>query len=65
MLSSGFTNAPVSRVLLFGLLATSILASITDSKHFFPIHVVPHLWPYKQAWRLVAWQVCLSSTTAV
>ena len=59
MLSSGFTNAPISRAVLFGVIATSVLASVTDSKYLFWIEVVPHLWPYKQAWRLLAWQVGL------
>jgi hypothetical protein len=60
MLSSGFTHAPVSKVLLFGLLAASTIVSITDSKHLLPIQVVPHLWPYKQVWRLFTWQVCFT-----
>ena len=57
MLASGFTNAPVSKTFLFGTIALSVLASITDSKYFFHINVVPHLWPYKQAWRILVWQV--------
>ena len=57
MLSSGFANAPVSRFLVFSVAAVSIGVSITDVKHFFPIHVVPHLWQYRQWWRLLAYQV--------
>ncbi len=57
MLSSGFTNAPVSKVLLFGLVASSIVVSVTDSKYYFWIQIVPHLWPYRQAWRILIWQV--------
>lgn len=57
MLSSGFTNASVSKLLVFGITASSILVSITDSKYLFSIQVVPHLWRYKQAWRLLLWQV--------
>ncbi len=57
MLSSGFTNASVSKLLVFGITASSILVSITDSKYLFFIQVVPHLWRYKQAWRLLIWQV--------
>ena len=57
MLSSGFTNAPISKLLLFGTIASSIIVSITDSKYLFYIQVVPHLWQYKQAWRLLIWQV--------
>jgi hypothetical protein len=58
MLSSGFTNAPVAKWFLFGIIAVSIAVSITDSKYLFYIQVVPHLWRYKQAWRLLIWQVC-------
>lgn len=57
MLTSGFTNAPVTRLFIFSLVAASILVSVADSKHLFYIQVVPHLWRYKQAWRIVAWQV--------
>jgi hypothetical protein len=57
MLSSGFAGANISKALLFGVIASSILVSITDSKYLFYIQVVPHLWRYKQAWRLLIWQV--------
>lgn len=57
MLASGFTAAPVSKYLFFGIIAFSILASITDSKYLFEIQVVPHLWRHKQIWRLLVWQV--------
>lgn len=57
MFTSGFTNAPVSRLFLFSFIATSILVSITDSKYLFNLLVVPHFWPYKQVWRVFLWQV--------
>lgn len=60
MLASGFTAAPVSQFLFFGVIASSILVSITDTKYLFYIQVVPHLWQYMQAWRLLIWQVCLA-----
>jgi len=65
MLSSGFTNAPISKLLLFGTIASSIIVSITDSKYLFYIQVVPHLWQYKQAWRLLIWQACYTNSTEV
>ncbi|KAI9714277.1 MAG: hypothetical protein M1820_000237 [Bogoriella megaspora] len=65
MLASGFTNAPVSKLLVFGIGATSILASITDTKHYFFIQVVPHLWGYGQLWRLLVWQTCYLNSTEV
>lgn len=61
MLASGFTAAPVSQFLFFGVITSSILVSITDVKYLFYIQVVPHLWQYKQAWRLLIWQVCVAS----
>ena len=60
MIASGFTAAPVSQFLFFGVIASSIFVSITDSKYLFYIQVVPHLWQYKQAWRLLIWQVSLA-----
>jgi hypothetical protein len=33
----------------------SILASITDTKFYFPI--VPQAWEWKQWWRILTWQV--------
>ena len=60
MIASGFTAAPVSQFLFFGVIASSILVSVTDTKYLFYIQVVPHLWQYKQAWRLLIWQVSLA-----
>ena len=57
MLASGFTSAGVSQSLFFGIIASSIVVSITDTKYLFYIQVVPHLWKYKQLWRLLTWQV--------
>ena len=57
MIASGFTAAPVSQFLFFGVIASSIVVSITDTKYLFYIQVIPHLWQYKQAWRLLIWQV--------
>lgn len=57
MLTSGFTGAPASKFLVFFIVVSSIIASITDIKYLFYIQVVPHLWRYKQVWRLLIWQV--------
>jgi len=59
MLISGFTNAPVSRLLVIWVVAGSLLASITDTKYYFHILVVPHLWTDWQVWRILTWQVGL------
>lgn len=63
MLTTGFTNAPVSRSLVCGIVVTSLLASITDNKHYFYIQVNPHLWPYRQLWRLLIYQFCYMNST--
>ncbi|KAI9756464.1 MAG: hypothetical protein M1815_003562 [Lichina confinis] len=65
MLTSGFTNAPVTQAFIFLFIATSVLASITDYKHLFYLQVVPHLWRYKQAWRVFSWQTCYTNSTEV
>jgi len=57
MLTSGFKNAPVSQVLLFYIVTASILASVTDTKYYFYIQISPHLFPWRQVWRLFTWQV--------
>jgi hypothetical protein len=65
MLSTGFTDAPVSRSLVYGIVATSILVSITDAKHYFYIQVDPHLWQYHQIWRVFIYQLCCTNSTEV
>ncbi|KAF8863929.1 hypothetical protein BDZ45DRAFT_72190 [Acephala macrosclerotiorum] len=65
MLSTGFADAPVSRSLAYGIVAASILASITDTKHYFYIQVDPHLWSYYQIWRIFTYQLCYTNSTEV
>ncbi|CAO1604669.1 MAG: hypothetical protein LQ349_006123 [Xanthoria aureola] len=62
MLASGFSAATVSKWLFFGTIASSILVSITDGKFYFHIQLVPHLWRYKQFWRLLVWQSCYNNS---
>lgn len=57
MLTSGFTNARVSRFLVFWVVTSALLASLMDTKYYIHIEVVPHLWVYGQFWRLLTWQV--------
>lgn len=57
MLTSGLTNAPITKLLLIYTIASSIALSILDIKHLASIHVSPHLWPYAQFWRLATWQL--------
>lgn len=65
MLSTGFAEAPVSRSLVYGIVAASILVSITDVKHYFYIQVDPHLWRYHQVWRIFIYQLCYTNSTEV
>lgn len=65
MLASGFTNAPVTRLLVIGVVLTSFLASITDTKYFFWIEVKPHFLNYLQWWRIFTWQACYTNSAEV
>lgn len=57
MITSGFTNAPVSKFLVFATVITALVASLTDTRYYLPIQVVPHIWRYGQFWRFLTWQV--------
>ena len=60
-----FTNAPVTRLTVLGLVGLSIAASILDIKHYFYILIDTHLWRYRQLWRLLAYQLCYTNSTEV
>ncbi|KAK1674340.1 UBA domain-containing protein Ucp14 [Colletotrichum godetiae] len=60
-----FTNAPVTRTLVLGLVTSSIAASLLDVKHYFYIVVDTHLWRYHQLWRLLAYQLCCTNSSEV
>lgn len=60
-----FTNAPVTRLLVLGLVSASIGASMLDVKHYFYISIDTHLWKYRQLWRLLAYQLCYTNSTEV
>lgn len=57
MLSSGFTNAPITKRLLIAIVSCSVALSIFDAKHRVHIQVQPHLWQYGQFSRVLLWQV--------
>lgn len=57
MISSGFTNAPVSQFLVFSAVIGALIATITDTRYYLHIAVVPHIWTYSQFWRFLTWQV--------
>lgn len=60
-----FTNAPVTRTLVLGLVSGSIAASLFDVKHYFYIIVDAHLWRYHQLWRLLTYQLCCTNSSEV
>ncbi|POR38138.1 DSC E3 ubiquitin ligase complex subunit 2 [Tolypocladium paradoxum] len=60
-----FTNAPVTRLTVLGLVSVSIAASMLDVKHYFYIHIDTHLWRYRQFWRLLAYQLCYTNSAEV
>ncbi|USP81441.1 hypothetical protein yc1106_08715 [Curvularia clavata] len=65
MISSGFTNAPVSQFLVFGVVIAALLATITDTRYYLHILVVPHIWGYGQFWRFATWQASYTNSTEV
>jgi hypothetical protein len=60
MITSGFTNAPVSQFLVFSAVIGALCATITDTRYYLHISVVPHIWTYGQFWRFLTWQVSLA-----
>lgn len=60
-----FTNAPVTRLAVLGLVSASIIASLLDVKHYFYILIDTHLWRYRQFWRMLAYQLCYTNSTEV
>ncbi|KAH8892034.1 hypothetical protein GQ53DRAFT_746476 [Thozetella sp. PMI_491] len=60
-----FTNAPVSRVLVLGLVMGSIAASLFDIKHYFYIVVDLHILRYHQTWRALIYQLCYTNSSEV
>lgn len=60
-----FTNAPVSRTLVVGLVAGSVAVSLLDIKHYFYILVDTHIWKYHQTWRALIYQLCYTNSSEV
>ncbi|KAF2849866.1 hypothetical protein T440DRAFT_532844 [Plenodomus tracheiphilus IPT5] len=65
MISSGFTNAPVTQFLVFATVLGALAASITDTRYYLHIQVDPHIWSYGQFWRFLTWQCCFTNSTEV
>ncbi|CAI4211572.1 unnamed protein product [Parascedosporium putredinis] len=60
-----FTNAPVSRSLVVGLVGTSVAATLFDVKHYFYIFADSHIWHYRQLWRAFTYQLCFMNSSEV
>ncbi|KAI1110238.1 hypothetical protein F5Y14DRAFT_370636 [Nemania sp. NC0429] len=60
-----FTNAPVTRSLVYGLVGVSLAASLLDIKHYFYILVDLHLWRFHQTWRALIFQLCYTNSSEV
>lgn len=60
-----FTNAPVTRTLVVGLVSSSVAASLFDIKHYFYILVDRHIWAYHQPWRALIFQLCYTNSAEV
>ena len=60
-----FTNAPVTRSLVLGLVASSIAASLFDIKHYFYIEIDRHILLYHQTWRVLIYQLCYTNSSEV
>ncbi|KAJ6783710.1 hypothetical protein PWT90_05460 [Aphanocladium album] len=60
-----FTNTPVTRLVVLGLVSASIGASLLDIKHYAYILINPHLYQYGQFWRLFTYQLCFTNSIEV
>lgn len=65
-MSSGFAAAPITKGLIAYTVAASLIASATDTKYYFNILIIPHLFGKSysgQWWRLLAWPLCYTNST--
>ncbi|RDA93808.1 hypothetical protein CP533_6387 [Ophiocordyceps camponoti-saundersi (nom. inval.)] len=60
-----FTNAPVTRLGVMGLVAGGIAANVLDMKHYFHILIDTHLFRNSQPWRLLTYQLCYVNSAEV
>ena len=52
-----FTNAPVTRTIVSGVILSSVLGSLLDLKHYLYILTDLHIWQYHQLWRVFVFQL--------
>lgn len=62
---SGLRGAPITRLLLGGVVISSTFASVFDVKHHFPLILQPHVLVHGQLWRLVLWQLVYADAADV
>ena len=65
MHASGFTNAPLTRLLVVLTISLAFLASLTATKPYLPLAIRPHLLDYHQYWRLLTWPLAYTNSTEV
>ncbi|KZP13454.1 hypothetical protein FIBSPDRAFT_671483, partial [Athelia psychrophila] len=58
-----FEHAPITKGLMLGVAATSIVAGVFDVKHYLHLQLVPHLSQHHQYWRLLAHQLAFSNSS--
>jgi len=65
MQSPGFQGAPISKILLFFTIGSSIIANLADVRRNISLPIDVHTLQSKQLWRLFAWPIAYINTTDV
>ncbi|KIJ37469.1 hypothetical protein M422DRAFT_231883 [Sphaerobolus stellatus SS14] len=60
-----FANAPVSKGIMMGLGAASLLVSLFDIKPYFHLQLVPHISRHHQYWRLLSSHLACTSSSSL
>ncbi|KAJ3017560.1 hypothetical protein HKX48_003483 [Thoreauomyces humboldtii] len=60
---SGFSNAPVTKALVFSLGINTVIVSLLDVRHRFTLQLYPHIFQNHQFWRFVTTQFFFSTTS--
>ncbi|MCJ1312203.1 hypothetical protein MMC25_005877 [Agyrium rufum] len=70
MLESGFTGAPVSKLLAGFIIASSVLANVTETRYVFPFRLDPKFWSsgmdvsqLRGLWRVLIWEICYTNNS--
>lgn len=57
-----FVAAPVSKLLLLGLVGTSVIAGLTGRQYLFNVPISPHLTRDHQLWRLLSCHLAFANS---